>query len=129
MKKILLALIVCTTLFSSGLSYNLWASNNIKEANFEINVSDITPGSVELIWAWAGETIDNVLLTILEKLIVVFGVFAVFIMTLWAWYMIIYHGQDEFLSKWKSIFMSWIIALAVALSAWVIVKLFAYLLY
>jgi hypothetical protein len=56
-------------------------------------------------------------------------VFAVFIMTLWAWYMIIYHGQDEFLSKWKSIFMSWIIALAVALSAWVIVKLFAYLLY
>ena len=129
MKKILLALIVCTTLFSSGLSYNLWASNNIKDANFEINVSDITPGSVELIWAWAGETIDNVLLTILEKLIVVFGVFAVFIMTLWAWYMIIYHGQDEFLSKWKSIFMSWIIALAVALSAWVIVKLFAYLLY
>ncbi|MCD5375327.1 hypothetical protein LR010_02660 [Candidatus Gracilibacteria bacterium] len=129
MKKILLALIVCTTLFSSGLSYNLGASNNIKEANFEINVSDITPGSVELIGAGAGETIDNVLLTILEKLIVVFGVFAVFIMTLGAGYMIIYHGQDEFLSKGKSIFMSGIIALAVALSAGVIVKLFAYLLY
>lgn len=129
MKKILCLL----TVFISVVILQTWfawaASNNIKDADFEINVGDITPGNTSLIWAGAWETIDNVLLTILEKLIVVFGVLAVFIMTIGAWYMIIYHGQDEFLSKWKSIFMSGVIALAVALSAWVIVKLFAYLLY
>jgi hypothetical protein len=129
MKKLFFTWVVLILMLFWPLSFTCGASNNIKDANFEINVSDITPGSVDLIWAGAGETIDNVLLTVLEKLIVVFGVFAVFIMTVGAGYMIIYHGQDEFLSKWKSIFMSWILALAVALSAWVIVKLFAYLLY
>lgn len=129
MKKILCLVVVSLSLLFSQISPTTAASNNIKDADFEINVADITPGNTSLIGAGAGETVDNVLLTILEKLIVVFWVFAVFIMTIGAWYMIIYHGQDEFLSKWKSIFLSGIIALAVALSAWVIVKLFAYLLY
>ena len=133
MKKIFLSLCILVSLFWP-LSY-LWAgaadewSDNIKDANFFIDVEDITPGSIKLIGSEAWETLDNVLLTVLEKLIVVFWVFAVFIMTIGAGYMIIYHGQDEFLSKWKSIFLSGIIALAVALSAWVIVKLFAFLLY
>ena len=104
-------------------------TNDIKTTDFEIQVSDITPGGTEFISPDAGGTVNNVLVTILEKLIVVFGVFAIFIMTVGAGYMIIYHGQDEFLSKWKSIFMSWIIALVVALSAWVIVKIFTSLLY
>lgn len=58
-----------------------------------------------------------------------FGVLSVFIMTIGAGYMIIYHGQDEFLSKGKSIFVSGLIALAVALSAGLIVQLFSALLY
>lgn len=117
------------SIMSWAITFVSAASDNIKDADFEIQVSDITPGSVKLIWSGSWETINNVLLTILEKLIMVFGVCAVFIMTVGGGYMIIYHGQDEFLSKWKSIFMSGIIAMAVALSAWVIVKLFAYLLY
>jgi hypothetical protein len=43
--------------------------------------------------------------------------------------MIIYHGQDEFLSKGKSIFTAGLIALVVALSAGLIVRLFSALLY
>ncbi len=50
-------------------------------------------------------------------------------MTIGAGYMIIYHGQDDLLSKGKTIFLSGIISLAIALSAGVIVNLFAYLLY
>jgi hypothetical protein len=50
-------------------------------------------------------------------------------MTIGAGYMIIYHGQDEFLSRWKAIFMSGIISLAIALSAGIIVRLFTYILY
>lgn len=129
MKKIFLTFIVFISILTWFVSLTQAASNNIKDADFSIDVDTITPGSTTLIWDGAGETLNNVLLTVLEKLIVVFWVFAVFIMTIGAGYMIIYHGQDEFLSKWKSIFMSGIIALAVALSAWVIVKLFAYLLY
>ncbi len=110
---------------------NNWAaSDDITSPDFVINLKWFTPGGTDLIdedTAWW--TINNVLMTILEKLILVFGVFAIFIMTIGAWYMIIYHGQDEFLSKWKSIFVSWIIALAVALWAWIIVRLFALLLY
>jgi hypothetical protein len=129
MKKMFLTLLILMSLLIWSLSTVYGSANNIADADFTINVSDITPGSGVLIWDGAGETIDNLLLTILEKLIVVFGVLAIFTMTIGAWYMIIYHGQDEFLSKWKTIFIWGILALAVALSAWVIVKLFAYLLY
>jgi len=104
------------------------ASTDITSTSFTIPVW--TFWSTELIDEdTAGGTVNNVLLTILEKLILVFGACAIFIMTIWAGYMIIYHGQDEFLSKWKSIFMSGIIALVVALSAWLIVRLFSFLLY
>ena len=103
----------------------------ITSTDFKISVGDITPGSVSLIDIDKGTegTVDNILTEILNKLILVFGAFSILIMTIWAGYMIIYHGQDEFLSKWKSIFVSGLIALAVALSAGLIVQLFTILLY
>jgi len=131
MRKILY--LIAATLWWFLVFVSCWnivsASTDITSPNFEIPVGEITPGSVTLVWDDAGETVDNVLMTILEKMILVFWVCSVFIMTIGAGYMIIYHGQDEFLSKWKSIFTSWLIALAVALSAWFIVRLFALLLY
>ena len=51
------------------------------------------------------------------------------VMTIWAWYMIFYHWQDELLSKGKSIFNAWIIALIVALSSYYIVSLVRLILY
>ena len=130
MKKIFIFLAISLSFVLLGVfTTDTFSAGDITNSSFTIPVWDITPGSTALIWGWAGETVDNVLVTILSKLILVFGVCAAFIMTIGAWYMIIYHGQDEFLSKWKSIFMSGIIALVVALSAGVIVKLFAYLLY
>ncbi len=129
MKKILLSCIILISFLSWSFQLVEWSSTNIKDADFEIQVETITPWSVKMIWGGAWETIDNVLLTVLEKLIIVFGVCAVFMMTIGAWYMIIHHGEDSFLSKWKSIFVAGILGTAVALSAWVIVKLFAYLLY
>jgi len=132
MRKIIglfLLIISLGTLFLTWPSI-VGASTDITSPDFEISVGSFTPGSTSLIDEGdAGWTVQNVLMTILEKLILVFWVFAIFIMTIGAWYMIIYHGQDEFLSKWKSIFMSWIIALAVALWAGIIVRLFALLLY
>ncbi len=59
----------------------------------------------------------------------IFGALAAFIMTIGAGYMIIYHGQDDLLSRGKTIFTSGIIALVVALSAGIIVRIFTYILY
>ncbi len=106
-----------------------FAWDDITTTDFTIDVGTMTPGGTALIKDGAGETVENFLAVALNKLIVIFWVLAVFIMTIGAGYMIIYHGQDEFLSKGKSIFLSGIIALAIALSAGVIVNLFTYLLY
>lgn len=112
--------------FITPEAFSAW---DITNSSFEINVWDFTPGWSSFIKDNTEDTVDAVLVTVLEKLLIVFGAFAVLIMTVGAWYMIIYHGQDEFLSKGKSIFMSGVIALVVALSAGVIVQLFAYILY
>ena len=121
------------------LIINIWW---IKESNAEctwtncINKTSFSI-STEKLWLWWHElikndteaTVNNILWTIIQKLMIGLGSVAFLIMTIWAWFMILYHGQDELLSKWKYIFMSWIIALVVALSSYYIVSLLRYLLY
>jgi hypothetical protein len=54
---------------------------------------------------------------------------ALFIMTLGAGYMIFAHGEDEFLSKWKAVFVSGITALVIALSSYYLVSFVRFILY
>ncbi|MDA9129319.1 hypothetical protein N9J72_02480 [Candidatus Gracilibacteria bacterium] len=127
-------LAICIGFFSASVDAatgDCVGSGCITSADFKISVGAITPGGTSLINEQTGTegTVDNILTEILNKLILVFGAFSILIMTIGAGYMIIYHGQDEFLSKGKSIFISGIIALAVALSAGLIVQLFTILLY
>ena len=101
----------------------------INKPNFTINVSNLSPGGTSL-WGSSGQaTIKNVLASLIDKLIIAFWVLSLFIMTIGAGYMIIHHGQDEFLSRGKSIFIAGLTSLAVALSAGLIVKFISYLLY
>lgn len=104
---------------------------DVTDTSFKIPVQDFTPGGTQFLGEWKGttEVVSSVLSTTLEKLIVIFGALAAFIMTIGAGYMIIYHGQDDLLSRWKSIFMAGVIALVIALSAGIIVRLFTYILY
>lgn len=108
---------------------SVFANDDITSKSFEINVGTITPGGTSLIADGAGVTVTNFLGVVLDKLILVFWACAVFIMTIGWGYMIIYHGQDDLLSKGKSIFMAGLLALVVALSAGIIVRLFSFLLY
>lgn len=101
----------------------------IASPGFTVSVDTFSPFWTALSWDWTQWNVDNLLARILNALIIFIWVAAVFFMTVWAWYMIIYHWQDELLSKWKTIFTSWLIALVVALSAWIIVRLFVFLLY
>lgn len=109
----------------------MWADTfaSIKDSSFTIDVWVFSPGGTDLVEGNTEDTVKGFLDTILGKLIMVFGVCSAFIMTIGAGYMIIYHGQDDFLSKWKSIFSAGLIALVIALSAGLIVRLFSYLLY
>lgn len=106
------------------------AKKNISSKWFEIWVN-------ETIWVWfqvkkwdnTGNVLNRTLGTVIQKLMVALWVLAVLIMTIWAWYIIMYHGQDELLSKGKSIFMSGITALVVALSSYYLVAILRYILY
>lgn len=67
--------------------------------------------------------------TLIEKLMVALWILSVLIMTVWGWYIVMYHGQDELLSKGKSIFNAGVIALVVALSSYMLVGLLRFILY
>lgn len=103
----------------------------LEKSSFRMDVSNFAPGGETILNKWWGgeEVIKDTLQTLITKLMIAFGSIALLIMTIGAGYMIMYSGQDELLTKWKTIFMWWVIALFVALSAWILVKLLAYLLY
>jgi hypothetical protein len=139
LKKFLLVLFV---FFASIWIYNIYDTNNIKLINntfadsnftssdFTIDVWDITPWSNKLIIkSDVKKTVNKVLWTTIQSLMIPLWAIALLIMTIWAWYMIFYHWQDELLSKWKSIFNSWLIALIIALSSYYIVSLVRFILY
>ena len=77
----------------------------------------------------AKDTVENTLITIVQKLMIAFWVLSLFIMTIGWGYMIFAAWKDEMLSKWKSIFSAWLIALIIALASSIIIKLVIYLLY
>ena len=111
-------------------SYSYAQTNDISTWTFMINVNNIAPGwSALIIEDSAEKTAQNVLQTIIDKFIIAFWVLALLVMTIGWGYMILYHGQDELLSKWKSIFSAGIIGLVVALSAGLLVRLVSYFLY
>ena len=126
-KKIVLFLLLFSVL-SIWFTTN-WIAADITSPGFMINVWDIAPGWSELDGGSAVGTWEKVLQTIITKLMIAFWVLALLVMTIGWGYMIFYHGQDDLLSKWKTIFSAWLIALAVALSAWILVKVVAYILY
>lgn len=102
----------------------------IDQASFTIETWKIFGGISSSKSSWDTNTGTNILLgTIIQKLMVALGILSVLIMTVGGWYIILYHGQDELLSKGKSIFMSWIIALVIALSSYMIVGLLRFILY
>ncbi len=65
----------------------------------------------------------------IQKLIIWLGSIALLIMTIWAWFMIIYHWEDNLLTKWKSIFWAWVISLILTIMSFYIVEFVKYLLW
>lgn len=126
-------------IISIFLVYSLFFWTNLVQADEtkKLNSTDFTIGVNDTIGVWipvlewdnSSEVLNRTLGTIIQKLMVALWVLSVLIMTVWAWYIILYHGQDELLSKGKSIFMAWITALVVALSSYYLVSILRFILY
>lgn len=101
----------------------------IDKTSFTIDTSLFSVGGNGLKWGSSKETINNMLGTLIQKLMIALWVIALLVMSIWAWYMIMYHWQDEYLSKWKNIFMWGVTALIVALCSYYLVNLVGYILY
>lgn len=128
-KKIFLWIIVLISLIFWNLIISSTTNAWIEDSSFMINTSDLLWTSNTIKQTTAKATIDKWLEVTVQKMMVALWVIALFIMTIGWWYMIFAHGQDELLNKWKSIFNAWLIALIVALSSSIIMKVVIYLLY
>ena len=148
MKKILLFLCLFFSLFYYNNSFALteqeqmlndqwWNSEDsaysdkswdLTSPDFQINVDDISPW---IVWQWSTtkERVNWLLWTFIQNMMIALWILSVFIMTIGSWYMILHNGQDELLSKWKSIFMSWVYAMIVALTSYYLIAIVSYLLY
>lgn len=110
------------------------ARDDITSTDFQIDVGLFAPGgTINTVIPTKSEDTATNINTILSRIITIlmslFGVIAVFIMSIGAGFMIFSHGQDELLSRGKSIFFSGLIALAVALCAGIIINLVAAIIY
>lgn len=104
------------------------AETDVTSRWFEIKVDNISPW-MKINWGSTEQNVNKALWTIIQTLMIALWSLSLIIMTVWAWYIILHNWQDELLSKWKSIFMSWIYALIVALSAYYLVAIVRFVLY
>lgn len=136
LKKIMIVLVISFTFFGFtwvdqlSASKDTWpTTEDISSSGFEIRTGDLFP------WAkpadkWSVTANTNFYLSkIIQMLMILLGSASLLIMTVWAGYMIMYHGQDELLSKGKSIFTAGIIALVVAGSSYYLVSAMRFLLF
>lgn len=114
---------------SAATTGNAWTSGDLSKPSFMINVNEISPGWSGLIGSSAEATIENTLKRSIERLIIALGTIALLVMTIGAGYMILYAGEDERLTRGKTIFTWWLIAVGISLLSWIMVQLISYLLY
>ncbi len=103
----------------------------ISEPDFVLDVWTITPwrGDKFIGDEWAVVGANEFLAVVIQNLMIFIGGFALLVMTIWAWYMILHRWDDASLSKWKEIFFAWIIGLCVALFSYLIVSTLRFIIY
>jgi len=142
-KTVFLLFLLLWTIFSINLSFADWettttsttknadTSKDFSSTDFTINTNDVIG------WMWVepdpSSTLkwkfDWLLWKIINTLMISIWAVAMVVMSIGAWYMIIYNWQEELLTKWRKMFFSWILALVIALSSYYIINLVRYILY
>ncbi len=100
-------------------------------ANFDVKVSEFTWDTWMDIQDW--ETLEDktngLLNRIIEILMVAIWVISLFVVSVWAWYMIMYNWNEEFLKKWRNMVYTGFLALFIALTSYYLINLVRYILY
>lgn len=139
-KKIILFISCCFSIFySHSITFAATGDDRKQECaasqwcidqdSFMIDTRMFSDGGQDLKKTTAKDTINNVLWTLIQKLMIALWVIALFVMTIWAWYIIFNMWEDQYRTKWISIFTGWLIALVVALCSYYMVNAIAYILY
>lgn len=106
------------------------AACDITNVNYSLDVSKITPmGGFKNSNQNLKGKVNSLVLKVIGQAILALWVIAVLVMTIGAGYMILHWGDDSLLSKWKSIFMAGIYAMALALSSYLLIAIVRYLLF
>lgn len=128
-KKIKVVLFISIILWFSQF-YEVKGSSNFSDPWFTIETKKITP-----IWKWnvewstLKEKAADLSRTVIDVLMIPIWVIALLIISVWAWYMIIYNWKEEFLTKWRNMITTWFLALFIALSSAYIIKAVIYIIY
>lgn len=104
-------------------------TKNIWSEKFSIPVASFSPWGSNFIAETSKGSGDKTLWALIAKMLVLIWSLSVLVMVVWWWYMIAYSGQDELLSKWKSIFTAGMISLIIALWSYFMVALVRFMLY
>lgn len=125
--KILLVLPIVLVFF---IGNKVNSDSDFSKPTFTITVDDLTPmWRANVPWSTLEEKANNLLLDIIEILMVAIWVIALLVVSIWAGYMIFYNWKEEFLTKWRSMIFTWLLALFIALCSYYIMNLVRYILY
>lgn len=105
-----------------------WWPWDLTSTNFQIDVNSISPW-IKAEWSTTWERVNWVLWSIIQNMMIWLWILSVLIMTIWSGYIIFHNWQDELLSKGKSIFMSWVYAMIIALTSYYLISIVRYMLY
>lgn len=113
---------------SSSSSSKSWWPDDLTSTDFIINVDSISPW-INSKWSNTTERVNWILWTLIQNMMIWLWILSVLIMTIWSGYIIFHNWQDELLSKGKSIFMSWVYAMIIALTSYYLISIVRYMLY
>ena len=120
----------CAKSLKSSAAKAAWAGwpDDLTSTDFIINVDSISPW-INSKWSNTTERVNWILWTLIQNMMIWLWILSVLIMTIWSGYIIFHNWQDELLSKGKSIFMSWVYAMIIALTSYYLVSIVRYMLY
>jgi len=129
--KILCLLWIIVALIFMFTGVSLATENDLTSKDFELHVGKITPWAGWILWAeWtAVDGANNALTIIIQQLMTFIWGLSLLVMSIGAWFMILHRWDDSSLSKWKDIFMAWVIGLTVALLSYLMVSTLRFLIY
>ncbi|MBF0914100.1 hypothetical protein HXK64_04120 [Candidatus Gracilibacteria bacterium] len=96
---------------------------------YHFSTSKFVPGGTFKGGGTTKKRLENGLLTIIQRIMIPFGVISVIILTIGAGFMILSGGLDENITRGKKILKMGIVSISIALSSYLLVELLKYLLY